>query len=310
MGDGDVDEMERVGFIGVGVMGKPMCLNLRKAGFPLSIYARRPEAVQEVVDAGATLVDSPAAVAQASDIVITMVTDSPDVEQVILGPKGVLEGVRPGMVVVDMSTIAPATARKVGEACAERQVGFLDAPVSGGSQGAVAGTLTIMVGGERPTFERVLPVFAAVGRPENTLLVGPVGTGQVVKLINQHLCGVIAAGTLEAFVLGVKAGADVETMARVIGSSSGGNWQLDNPIRLRAFSGTFEPGFFTDLLVKDLRLVLQMADQLKVPVTLGAVAMQMYEVARAQGYGRRDYTSVVRHLEEVAGVEVRVRPQS
>ncbi|HZS89991.1 MAG TPA: NAD(P)-dependent oxidoreductase [Chloroflexota bacterium] len=302
--------MERVGFIGVGVMGKPMCLNLRKAGFPLSIYARRPEAVQEVVDAGATLVDSPAAVAQASDIVITMVTDSPDVEQVILGPKGVLEGVRPGMVVVDMSTIAPATARKVGEACAERQVGFLDAPVSGGSQGAVAGTLTIMVGGERPTFERVLPVFAAVGRPENTLLVGPVGTGQVVKLINQHLCGVIAAGTLEAFVLGVKAGADVETMARVIGSSSGGNWQLDNPIRLRAFSGTFEPGFFTDLLVKDLRLVLQMADQLKVPVTLGAVAMQMYEVARAQGYGRRDYTSVVRHLEEVAGVEVRVRPQS
>ncbi len=167
-----------------------------------------------------------------------------------------------------------------------------------------------MVGGERPTFERVLPVFAAVGRPENTLLVGPVGTGQVVKLINQHLCGVIAAGTLEAFVLGVKAGADVETMARVIGSSSGGNWQLDNPIRLRAFSGTFEPGFFTDLLVKDLRLVLQMADQLKVPVTLGAVAMQMYEVARAQGYGRRDYTSVVRHLEEVAGVEVRVRPQS
>ncbi len=287
-----------------------MCLNLRKAGFPLSIYARRPEAVQEVVDAGATLVDSPAAVAQASDIVITMVTDSPDVEQVILGPKGVLEGVRPGMVVVDMSTIAPATARKVGEACAERQVGFLDAPVSGGSQGAVAGTLTIMVGGERPTFERVLPVFAAVGRPENTLLVGPVGTGQVVKLINQHLCGVIAAGTLEAFVLGVKAGADVETMARVIGSSSGGNWQLDNPIRLRAFSGTFEPGFFTDLLVKDLRLVLQMADQLKVPVTLGAVAMQMYEVARAQGYGRRDYTSVVRHLEEVAGVEVRVRPQS
>ncbi len=287
-----------------------MCLNLRKAGFPLSIYARRPEAVQEVVDAGATLVDSPAAVAQASDIVITMVTDSPDVEQVILGPKGVLEGVRPGMVVVDMSTIAPATARKVGEACAERQVGFLDAPVSGGSQGAVAGTLTIMVGGERPTFERVLPVFAAVGRPENTLLVGPVGTGQVVKLINQHLCGVIAAGTLEAFVLGVKAGADVETMARVIGSSSGGNWQLDNPIRLRAFSGTFEPGFFTDLLVKDLRLVLQMADQLKVPVTLGAVAMQMYEVARAQGYGRRDYTSVVRHLEEVAGVEVRVRSQS
>jgi 3-hydroxyisobutyrate dehydrogenase len=301
--------MERVGFIGVGVMGKPMCLNLRKAGFPLSIYARRPDAVQEVVAAGASLLDSPAAVARASDIVITMVTDSPDVEQVVLGPQGVLEGVRQGMVVVDMSTIAPATARKIAEACAERQVEFLDAPVSGGSQGAIAGTLTIMAGGERATFERLLPVFAAVGRPENTLLVGPVGTGQIVKLINQHLCGVIAAGTLEAFVLGVKAGADVETMARVIGSSSGGNWQLDNPIRLRAFSGTFEPGFFTDLLVKDLRLVLEMADQLSVPVTMAAVAKQMYDVARAQGFGRRDYTSVVRHLEEIAGVEVRSRTQ-
>jgi 3-hydroxyisobutyrate dehydrogenase len=297
--------MERVGFIGVGVMGKPMCLNLLKAGFPLTVYARRTEATREVVEAGATLAESSRAVAEASDVVITMVPDSPEVEEVVLGSNGILEGVRAGMAVVDMSTIAPATSKKVAAACAERGVAFMDAPVSGGSQGAEAGTLTIMAGGEAATFERLRPIFEAMGAPDNILHVGPVGAGEVVKLVNQHLCGVIAAASLEAFVLGVKAGADVETMARVVGASSGGNWQLANPIRLRAFSGTFEPGFFTDLLIKDLRLVTQLGEEMNVPVTLAAVSKQMYESARAMGYGRRDYTAVVRPLEELAGVEVR-----
>jgi len=184
---------------------------------------------------------------------------------------------------------------------------FLDAPVSGGSQGAEAGTLTIMIGGDEVAVERLRPVFAAMGKSENIVHVGPNGAGTAVKLVNQHLCGVIAAATLEAFVLGVKAGVDVETMARIVGTSSGANWQLDNPIRLRAFSGTFEPGFFTDLLVKDLRLVAGMGEDLQVPVTLAAVAKQMYEAARAQGYGRSDYTAVVRPLEELTGVQVRTR---
>lgn len=297
--------MERIGFIGVGVMGKPMCLNLLKAGFPLTVYVRRPEAAREVVEAGATLAESSRAVAEASDVVITIVPNSPEVEEVVLGPNGVLEGVRAGMTVVDMSTIAPATSKKVAAACAERGVAFMDAPVSGGSQGAEAGTLTIMAGGEAATFERLRPIFAAMGKPENILHVGPVGAGEVVKLVNQHLCGVVAAASLEAFVLGVKAGADVETMARVVGASSGGNWQLANPIRLRAFSGTFEPGFFTDLLIKDLRLVTDLGEELSVPVTLAAVAKQMYESARAMGYGRSDYTAVVRPLEHLTGVEVR-----
>jgi 3-hydroxyisobutyrate dehydrogenase len=297
--------MERVGFIGVGVMGKPMCLNLRKAGFPLVVYARRPEAAQAVVAAGATLAESSRAVAEASDIVITILPDSPQVEEVVLGPNGVLEGVREGMAVVDMSTIAPAASKRVAAACAERGVAFMDAPVSGGSQGAEAGTLTIMAGGEAATFERLRPVFGAMGAAENILHVGPVGSGEVVKLVNQHLCGVIAAASLEAFVLGVKAGGDVETMARVVGASSGGNWQLANPIQLRAFTGTFEPGFFTDLLIKDLRLVAELGEELSVPVTLGAVAKQMYEAARAMGYGRNDYTAVVRPMEQLAGVEVR-----
>ncbi len=306
--------MERVGFIGIGVMGRPMCLNLRKAGFPLTVYARHPEGigVREVVTAGATLAESPRAVAESSDVIITMLPDSPEVEEVALGlgpiqGQGVLDGAREGLAIVDMSTIAPSVSMRLGEACAARGVAFLDAPVSGGSQGAEAGTLTIMIGGGAATVERLRPVFAAMGSAENIVHVGPVGTGEVVKLVNQHMCGVIAAASLEALVLGVKAGADVETMARIVGASSGGNWQLANPIRLRAFSGTFEPGFFTDLLVKDLRLVQGLGDELHVPLTLAAVAKQMYEAARAQGYGRDDYTAVVRPLEALTGVEVRSR---
>lgn len=297
--------MERVGFIGVGVMGKPMCLNLIKAGFPLTVYARRPESARTVVEAGATLVASSRAVAEAVDVVITMLPDSPQVEEVVLGPVGVLAGARTGLTVVDMSTIAPAASKRVAAACAERGVAFLDAPVSGGSQGAEAGTLTIMAGGEAAVCARLRPVFLAMGAAENILHIGPVGAGEAVKLVNQHLCGVIAAATLEAFVLGVKAGVDVETMARVVGVSSGANWQLANPIRLRAFSGSFEPGFFTDLLVKDLRLVTELGEELNVPLTLVAVAKQLYEAARAQGYGRDDYTAVVRPLEDLVGVTVR-----
>ena len=300
--------MQRIGFIGIGVMGRPMCLNLRKAGFPLTIYSRRPEPADEVVAAGAARADSPRAVAEVSDVLITMVTNSPDVEALVLGSDGALAGAHDGLILVDMSTIAPAVARKVAEAAAAKGVPMLDAPVSGGSQGAEAGTLTIMAGGDRDVFERLRPVFEAMGRRENILHVGPSGAGQTVKLINQHLCGVIAAADAEAFVLGVKAGADVATMARIIGASSGGNWQLANPVALRAFTGSFEPGFFTDLLIKDLDLVLELAEEQGVAAPLAARARELYERARQAGYGRRDYTSVFVPLEEDAGVQVRVEP--
>lgn len=300
--------MQRVGFIGIGVMGRPMCLNLLKAGFPLTVYSRRPESADGVMAAGAARADSPQAVAEVSDVVITMVTNSPDVEAVVLGPEGALAGAHDGLILADMSTIAPAVARKVAEAAAAKGVPMLDAPVSGGSQGAEAGTLTIMVGGDRGVFERIRPVFEAMGRQENILHVGPSGAGQTVKLINQHLCGVIAAADAEAFVLGVKAGADVATMARIIGASSGGNWQLANPVALRAFTGSFEPGFFTDLLIKDLDLVLELAEEQGVAAPLAAQARALYERARQAGYGRRDYTSVFVPLEEDAGVHVRIEP--
>ena len=297
----------QIGFIGIGVMGRPMTLNLLKAEHHVTIYARYPQKpeVQEVLGAGAKLAPSPRAVAMASDIVITMLPDSPQVEEAVTGHQGVLEGARKGLIIVDMSTIAPAVSRKLAQTASTRGVHFLDAPVSGGSQGAVNGTLTIMVGGEREIFEQALPALQAMGKQENIFHVGPNGAGEVVKIVNNILCGAIAAAIAESFVLGVKAGADVATMAKVIGVSSGASWQLSNQFLLRAFNGSFQPGFMTDLLHKDLGLALDLAAENATPVALTALTRQMYEMARAAGYGREDYTSLLKVLENMAGVEVR-----
>jgi 3-hydroxyisobutyrate dehydrogenase len=297
----------QLGFIGIGVMGRPMTLNLLKAGHDVTIFARHPEKaeVREVIQAGARLAPSARAVAMASEIVITMVPNSAQVEEVVAGPQGLLEGARKGLVIVDMSTIAPAMSRKMAEAAAQKGVHFLDAPVSGGSQGAERGTLTIMVGGEQETFERVRPVFEAMGKRENIFHVGPVGAGEIVKIINNILCGTIAASVAEALVLGVKAGADVEMMTKIIGVSSGANWQLANQFPMRAFNGSFKPGFMTDLVHKDLGLGLELAAELESLLPITALARQLYEMARASGYGRDDYTSLLKVLEQMAGVEVR-----
>ena len=297
----------QVGFIGIGVMGRPMTLNLLKAEHHVTIYARHPEKpeVQEVLTAGAKLAPSPRAVAMASDIVITMLPNSPQVEAVVAGPSGLLEGARKGLIIVDMSTIAPAVSRKLAQEASIRGVHLLDAPVSGGSQGAVNGTLTIMVGGERTIFEQARPVLEAMGKKENIFHVGPSGTGEVIKLINNILAGAIAATIAESFVLGVKAGADVDTMAKIIGVSTGASWQLANQFPLRAFNGSFQPGFMTDLLHKDLGLALDLAAENAVPTAMTALTRQMYEMARAAGYGHEDYTSLLKVLEQMAGVEVR-----
>ncbi len=297
----------QVGFIGIGVMGRPMVLNLLKAGHQVTIFARHPEkpGVQEVLQAGAMQAPSARAVAIASDMVITMVPNSMQVEEVVSGEQGILEGARKGLIIIDMSTIAPTMSQKMAEAAAARGAHFLDAPVSGGSQGAVNGALTIMVGGEREIFEQARPVLEAMGKNENIFYVGPHGSGEVVKIVNNILCGAIAAAIAESFVLGVKAGADVEAMAKIIGVSSGASWQLANQFPIRAFNGSFQPGFMTDLLHKDLGLALDLAAGLQTPVALTALTRQMYEMARAAGYGSEDYTSLLKVLEKMADVEVR-----
>lgn len=297
----------QVGFIGIGVMGRPMTLNLLKAGHSVTIFARHPEKpeVQEVVSAGAKLAPSPRAVAMASEIVITMVPNSMQVEEVVAGRHGIFEGVRKGLIIIDMSTIAPSVSRRLAQDAITHGAHFLDAPVSGGSQGAVNGTLTIMVGGEREIFEQALPVLEAMGKKENIFHVGSNGTGEVVKIVNNILCGAIAASIAEAFTLGVKAGADVNTMARIIGVSTGASWQLANQFPLRAFKGNFQPGFMTDLLYKDLGLALDLASENTTPAVMTALTRQLYEMARAEGFGHDDYTSVIKVLEKMAGVEVR-----
>ena len=297
----------QVGFIGIGVMGRPMTLNLLKAGHEVTIFARHPDkpAVQEVLQAGAKLAPSPRAVAMASEMVITMVPNSPQVEEVVAGPQGILEGSRKGLIIIDMSTIAPSVTRKLAQAAAEKEVSFLDAPVSGGSQGAINGTLSIMVGGEQAAFEKVRPVLEAMGKKENIFHVGASGAGEVVKLINNVLAGTIAASIAEAFVLGVKAGADVEMMSKIIGVSTGASWQLSNQFPLRAFNGSFKPGFMTDLLHKDLGLALDLAAENQVPLSMTALARQLYEMSRASGHGSDDYTAIMHVLEQMAGVKVR-----
>jgi len=297
----------QIGFIGIGVMGRPMTLNLLKAEHLVTIFARHPEKpeVQEVLDAGAKLAPSARAVAMASDIVITMLPNSPQVEEVITGHQGVLEGARKGLIIIDMSTIAPSMSRRLAQIATEHGAHLLDAPVSGGSQGAVNGTLTIMVGGERKIFEQARPVLEAMGKKENIFYVGPHGAGEVVKIVNNILCGAIAAAIAESFVLGVKAGADVGMMAEIIGVSSGASWQLANQFPVRAFNGSFQPGFMTDLLHKDLGLALDLAAESQTPVAMTALTRQMYEMARAAGFGREDYTSLLKVLEKMAGVEVR-----
>ncbi len=298
----------QIGFIGIGVMGRPMTLNLLKAGHAVTIYARHPEqpGVQEVLNAGAKQAPSPRAVAMASDMVITMLPNSPQVEEVVAGPQGILEGARKGLVIIDMSTIAPAVSRKLAQGASTRGVHMLDAPVSGGSQGAINGTLSIMVGGEREIVEQARPVLEAMGKKENIFHVGPNGSGEVVKLVNNILVGAIAAASAEALVLGVKAGADLDIMTKVIGVSTGASWQLSNQFPLRAFNGSFQPGFMTDLLHKDLGLALELAAEDSTPTPITALTRQLYEMARAAGSGREDYTSVMKVLERMAGVEVRM----
>jgi 3-hydroxyisobutyrate dehydrogenase len=299
----------QVGFIGVGTMGRGMVNNLLKAGFPVTIYARHPSKVQDVVEAGAKLVSSSKAVAENAEIVITMVPNSPEVEEVILGPEGVLEGAKPDTVVVDMSTINPATSRKVAAQCAEKKVAFLDAPVSGGSWGAENGTLVIMAGGEATIFERCRPVFEAMGRSDAIFHVGPVGSGEVVKLVNNMLSAIITAATGEAFAMGVKAGLDPAIIYEVVGKSSGSSWQLLNAFPRNVFSGAFLPGFFTELMYKDVGISLELGAETGIPLTLAEQAFRLYAATIEAGYGRDDYTSVIRPIEAAAGIEVRIPPQ-
>lgn len=294
--------MQHVGFIGLGTMGRHMARNLVKAGFKLSIYARRDDAAREFVEAGASRAATPAELAERCDAVITIVTADPQVREVISGPSGIIEGIGTGKLVLDMSTIGPATARDAAAALQAKGAGFLDAPVSGGPWGAEAGTLAIMCGGENSDYERALPLLKAMGK--HLFHCGPVGAGQTVKLINQMIGGGIMTLIAEGLTLARKAGADPQQTIDVISVSSANSSLLEARGKKFILAESFQPGFMTELMRKDMALAVSLAQELKSPTPVAAGALQVFTTALNQGLGELDFSAIVKVYEQAAGVKI------
>ncbi|MBU1805489.1 3-hydroxyisobutyrate dehydrogenase [Stutzerimonas chloritidismutans] len=287
-----------IGFIGLGNMGAPMAHNLLKAGHQLSVFDLNAAAVESLVGAGALPVDSPTAIAQGNaELIITMLPAAAHVKSVYLGANGLIAHSRAGVMLIDCSTIDPHSAREVAKAAAEHGNPMLDAPVSGGTGGAAAGTLTFMVGGSDADFDRAQPILAAMGK--NIVHCGAAGNGQVAKVANNMLLGISMIGVAEAMALGVALGMDAKTLAGVINTSSGRCWSsdtynpfpgvLDNVPSSRGYSG----GFGSDLMLKDLGLATEAAKQVRQPVILGALAQQLYQSFSAQGHGGLDFSAII-----------------
>ncbi|MBM4440056.1 MAG: 2-hydroxy-3-oxopropionate reductase [Candidatus Rokubacteria bacterium] len=290
---------QTIGFIGLGIMGRPMAKNLLKAGYTLVIHSRSQGPVDDVAAAGGTKASSPSEVASKCDVLITMLPNSPDVELVALGKDGIIEGAKPGLIVVDMSTISPIVSQKVGKALEAKGVTMLDAPVSGGEQGAINAALSIMVGGDRAVFEQVLPVFQAMGK--TITLLGPLGFGGFTKLANQ----IIVAGNLtalaEALTLAKKAGLDRDLTLTALAGGLAGSKCLEQK-KPNYVAGTYTPGFKIDLHHKDLGLILESARELGVPVPVTAVIQELFNALRVKGRGGLDHSGVITLLEDLAGV--------
>jgi 2-hydroxy-3-oxopropionate reductase len=294
--------MSTVGFIGLGTMGRHMARNLIRAGHTLVFYARRPEVISEFEQAGATRAMTPAAVTAASEFVITIVTADAQVSEVALGPSGIIEAAAAGKTLIEMSTIGPWTAREIGARLAEKGMAMLDAPVSGGPWGAEAGTLAIMAGGEAAVFEKSRDVLSAMGK--NVFHVGPLGAGQTVKLINQMIAGGTMALIAEGLVLAKAAGANLETLADVIGVSSANSSVFEARGKKFVLADRYVPGFATALMRKDVSLAVEMARQATVPVPVAAAALQQYTAAIKLGHADDDFAAVTRVCEQNAGVKV------
>jgi 2-hydroxy-3-oxopropionate reductase len=294
---------QHIGFIGLGIMGKPMVRNLLKAGYALTVYSRKREAVEALIAEGAQGGSSSREVTESSDVVITMVTDTPDVQQVIFGPDGALGGLRSGATIIDMSTISPTATREIAATCQEKGVHFLDAPVSGGEGGAVAGTLSIMVGGEADTFNACLPIFQAMGK--NIIHVGPSGSGQLVKLCNQIAVAVTNLAMSEALIFAAKAGVNLEKMHQAISGGAAGSWQLTN-LGPRIFRRDFAPGFMVKLQQKDLRLVLQEANHLRLALPATSLVHSLFNALETIGSDTEGTQALIKVLEQLAKVEVKI----
>ena len=291
----------KIAFVGLGIMGKPMARNLIKAGHELFIYDIVTESVSALTADGAQGCATASEAASKAEVTITMLPDGPDVEAAVLGPGGVLDGAKPGSIVVDMSSISPIVAQKIGAACAERGVEFLDAPVSGGEPKAIDGTLAIMVGGNEATFDKVLPLFQSMG--SSATLTGAVGAGNVTKLANQIMvaCNIAAMG--EALVLATKAGLDPDVVFQAVKGGLAGSTVLNAKAPM-VINRNFKPGFRIKLHQKDLRNALLAAESLKVSLPFTGMVQQMLISLMNEGKGDLDHSAIVNFIEDMAGVEV------
>ncbi len=293
---------ETVGVVGTGIMGAPMARNLAKAGFDVIAYNRTPAKAEVLRGDGVTVVESIAEVGRRASIVITMVPDTPDVLAVVEGEGGLIGAMAPGSVLVDMSTISPGETRALASRLAASGVAMLDAPVSGGSWGAQQATLTIMVGGEQETFERCLPVFEAMGK--SITLMGPSGMGQTTKLVNQILVAGTASAVAEALVFAAAQGADLLKTIEAVSGGAAGSWQLAN-LGPRMVKGDFAPGFMVKLQQKDLRLILEAAQEQRVPLPVIGLARQYFTALEALGLGDEGTQAIIKAVEQLAGREAR-----
>ena len=290
-----------VGYIGLGLMGKSIARNILKAGFPLVVHNRSREPVEELVSEGARPAYSPAEVASQVEIVMTCLPDSPDVENVALGPAGIIEGAHPGLVYVDNSTIKPATTRQVAAVLGEKGVQCLDAPLSGGDIGARQGTLAIMVGGPAEALERVMPVFRAMGK--TITHVGEAGAGQIAKAANQIMTAAQMVAMSELLIFSQKAGADPRKVVEAIRGGAAQCWTLDvKPPRL--FSGNSEPGFKAHMHAKDLAIILDTARLYGIPLPSVALDYQLYQAMLEMGLANLDTSAILAVLESLAGVRL------
>ena len=288
---------QTLGFIGLGIMGRPMAKNLLKAGYPLVVHSRSKGPVDDLTAAGARSAPSAKAVTEQVDVLITMLPNSPDVELVALGPQGILEGARSGLIYVDMSTISPIVSQKVAKALAARGVKMLDAPVSGGERGAVEGTLSIMVGGDKPTFDLVLPIFQAMGKTITHL--GPLGAGGFTKLANQIIVAVNLTALGEALTLARKAGLNRELTLKALGGGLASSRCLEQKTP-NYLSNTYNPGFRVDLHFKDLGLIMESGRALGVPLPTTALVQELFAALRVRGRGGLDHSAVITLLEDLA----------
>lgn len=292
---------ETIGFIGLGIMGQPMAINLRKAGYEVWVHARRPECMQPVVAAGATACASASEVAGHASIIFTMVSDTPDVEAVILGEHGIIEGVHTGSVVVDMSTISPTTTRVIADMLETQGVEMLDAPVSGGEKGAIDGALSIMVGGKAEVFERVKPMFEAMGK--NIVHIGDNGAGQVTKACNQVVIAQAISAIGEAYLLAESNGVDPRKVREALMGGFAGSRVLESHGE-RMLDGNYKPGFKAKLHQKDMRIVMQTAEEMGIALPGAAAVTQLLNTAVGQGMGEDDSISIFRLQQTLSDVKV------